>query len=352
MRPVLIVSSERFGGHEPPPGHAERPERAVAMTVVADHWRALGASLIEPEPATVDQLCRVHDRAYVESIASTSGQAVMLDPDTYTSPESYDVARLAAGAAIVATERVLDGSVSRALALVRPPGHHAGSASARGFCLFNNVAVACAHARAMGVQRVAIVDVDVHHGNGTQEIFEGDPRVLYVSLHQFPHYPGTGWAAQVGLGDGVGFTVNVPLDAGATDGDYDVVFRTWVVPMLARFQPGLILVSAGYDAHEQDPLGGMRVTEEGFALMTRHITDVADQCCGGRVVMVTEGGYELPALVSSLDATVRVLADWPDAPPLRPLRGGEKALPAEASGRAETALEQVRAAQGLYWRGL
>ncbi len=252
---LLIFSSDRFAGHEPPPGHAERPERAEVMEAVASTWRRNGAEIVAPRPATMQELCRVHDESYVEAIAATSGRATRLDEDTFTSPESFDVARLAAGAGVDAVERVLRGSRVRAAALVRPPGHHAGRSAARGFCVFNNVAVAAAHALAAGASRVAVVDFDVHHGNGTQEIFHADPRVLYVSLHQFPHYPGTGLASDVGVGDGAGYTVNVPLDAGAGDPDYDLVFRALVVPLLLEFSPDVIVVSAGYDAHELDPLG-------------------------------------------------------------------------------------------------
>ena len=203
------------------------------------------------------------------------------------------------------------------LALVRPPGHHAERDRAMGFCLFNNVAVAAAHARSLGAERVAIVDYDVHHGNGTQHIFEGDPSVLYVSLHQFPYYPGTGAADEIGAGAGAGFTVNLPLEAGATDEDYRLVFADVVLPVLRQFKPDLVLVSAGFDAHERDPLAGMRLTTGAFAAMTMELRQVAEECCGGRIVAVTEGGYDLQALGASLDAVVRVLADdsssaaWP-----------------------------------------
>jgi acetoin utilization deacetylase AcuC-like enzyme len=349
---LLILSSDRFAGHEPPPGHAERPERSDVLEAVAGEWRRQGAEVIEPRPATREQLCRVHDESFVDAIASTSGHATMLDEDTFTSPESFDVASLAAGAAIEAVERVMGGSATRAAALVRPPGHHAGPDAARGFCLFNNAAAAAAHALALGAPRVAIVDFDVHHGNGTQEIFHADPRVLYLSLHQFPHYPGTGWASEVGGGEGAGYTINVPLDAGATDADYDLVFCELVVPVLREYSPGVILVSAGYDAHEQDPLGGMRVTTGGFARMSRHLVGAAERCCAGRLVMTTEGGYELKALAASLDATLRAMAD----------QGGRQARSGGADDgvarcsrpaiRGETALAAVRAAQARYWRGL
>ncbi len=347
---LLLFASDRLGGHEPPPGHPERPERSDVMHVVAGRWRERGVEVREPHRATRAQVTRVHDESYLDHLAATSGRAVVLDPDTFTSPESYDVALLAAGASIGAVDAVLDGAADRAAALIRPPGHHAGRSQARGFCILNNAAIAAAHALARGVRRVAVVDFDVHHGNGTQEIFEHDPRVLYVSVHQYPFYPGGGWLTEVGTGDGEGYTVNVPLDAGATDADYDLVFRAIVQPVVSQFDPGLLVVSAGYDAHARDPLGGMRATESGFARMAEHLAAASDQCCGGRMVLTTEGGYELKALAASLDATLQVLSGQGGHP-------GQDALAPDAPApgtpaRAAAALAQLRPVQGRYWRGL
>src|SRR5215510_8914808 len=205
---VLLVHSERFVEHQTPPGHPERPERAEVFDAVASRWRAQGLEIVAPRAATHEQLARVHDEEYLQLIASTRGRAVKLDPDTYTSPESQEVALLAAGAAIDAVERVMGGSHRAAVAMMRPPGHHAERDRAMGFCLYNNVAVAAAHARTLGATKIAIVDYDVHHGNGTQHLFEADARVLYISTHQYPYYPGTGAASEIGRGDGRGFTVN------------------------------------------------------------------------------------------------------------------------------------------------
>src|SRR5215471_1335046 len=224
------------------------------MNAVAARWRERGGEVVAPRAATHEQLARVHDAEYIQRISETTGQALALDPDTYTSPDSYEVALLAAGAAIDAVERVMSGSHVRALALVRPPGHHAEREHAMGFCLFNNVAVAAAHARTLGASRVAIVDYDVHHGNGTQHVFELDPAVLYCSVHQYPYYPGTGAATEIGSGAGRGFTVNLPLEGGAADDDYRLAFEEVVTPVLWQFKPDLVLVSAGFDAHERDPL--------------------------------------------------------------------------------------------------
>ena len=230
------------------------------------------------------------------ALPRTAGRAAVLDPDTYTSSETYEIARLAAGAAVDAVERVMGGPQRQALALVRPPGHHAERARAMGFCIYNNIAVAAAHAATLGAARVAIVDYDVHHGNGTQHMFESRPDVLYISTHQFPYYPGTGAADEIGRGPGEGFTVNVPLAVGAADADYQLVFSDVVAPALRQFKPDLLLVSAGFDAHERDPLGGMRLTAGGFAAMTMELRRVAEECCEGRMAMVMEGGYDFLAL--------------------------------------------------------
>jgi acetoin utilization deacetylase AcuC-like enzyme len=343
--PLLILHSDRFAGHMPPPGHPERPDRDAVMHAVAEAWRRRGAVLAEPEPATRDQLLRVHDERFVERLEATAGRSVMLDPDTFTSPESWELTRLAAGAAIGASDAVLDGTAQHAVALVRPPGHHSGRDQARGFCLANSIAAAAAHALARGTARVAIVDFDVHHGNGTQEIFEADPRVLVVSTHQWPLYPGTGAAREAGVGDGRGFTVNVPIERGATDADYDLVFRDLVIPIVQMFDPNLLLVSAGFDAHERDPLGGMRLTSGGFARLTQRLAEAAGACCAGRAVFVTEGGYDLGAFSESLDAMLGALQAGAVAQEGIPVSGG-------APTRGRAAIGQAREVQAEYWRGL
>jgi len=306
---LLILSSPRFADHLTPPGHPERPERAVAMHRVASRFAAAGGAVGEPRPGTVAEVSRVHDRAYVDAVLGTRGRAVALDQETFTSPDSVDVALLAAGAAAGAVDTVLSSAGSRrVLALVRPPGHHAERDRAMGFCVFNNVAVAAAAARAAGVPRVAIVDIDVHHGNGTQHAFYDDPSVLFVSSHQSPYYPGTGDVSETGRGAGRGYTVNLPLPAGSDDSDYQHVYASVVAPILRQFKPGLVLVSAGFDAHVDDPLGGMRVSTPQFGRLMRILADVADECADGRLVAVTEGGYDLTALDASLQAVVDVLS--------------------------------------------
>jgi acetoin utilization deacetylase AcuC-like enzyme len=340
---LILISSERFAEHQTPPGHPESPERAEVMDLVAAEWLRQGGELVAPPPVTNEQLARVHAEAYLQRIADAAGTARALDQDTYTSPETYDIARLAAGAAVEAVERVIGGPHRQAFALVRPPGHHAERTRAMGFCIYNNVAVAAAHARAMGIDRVAIVDFDVHHGNGTQHMFEGSKDVLYVSTHQYPYYPGTGAAGEIGLGAGEGYTVNVPLEAGAVDADYQLAFSELILPILRQFNPNLLLVSAGFDAHERDPLGGMRVTSEGFSAMTLALREVAEECCAGRIAAVTEGGYDLRALAETLRGVVSVLsaspqkARWPVGELVSAVRG-------------RRAVDAAKTALARFWR--
>ncbi len=335
--PLILVSSSRFAEHQTPPGHPERSERAQVMEAIASRWRQRGGEVVAPRAATHEQLQRVHDPHYIQRISELRDRAVALDPDTYTSPESYEVALLAAGAAIDAIERTMSGPHTYTLAMVRPPGHHAEPAHAMGFCLFNNVAVAAAHARqVLGARRVAIVDYDVHHGNGTQHVFDRDPSVLYISTHQYPYYPGTGAAEEIGSGPGEGFTVNLPMESGSVDADFQHVFDRVALPVLRQFEPDLLLVSAGFDAHQRDPLAMMRATEAGFAAMTMALRRVADDVCHGRLALVTEGGYDLTALEGSLEAVVQALAGPAASPawPAAAARSGRGAASADAAVRA------------------
>ena len=335
---MLLIASPRFARHLNPPGHPERVERAHVLDGVAEQWKSRGGQVVAPRAATHEELRRVHTPRHVEQMAATSGQAVMLDPDTFTSAESYDIALLAAGATIQAAEHALTER-EPALALVRPPGHHAESDRAMGFCLFNSVAVAAAAMLARGLERIAIVDIDVHHGNGTQEIFYSDPRVLYVSTHQFPFYPGTGAADESGEGEGRGFTVNVPMEAGSTDADYALVHRDIIGPVLDDFRPELMLVSAGYDAHERDPLASMQMTADGYAAVVGSLRDIALR--HGTLALVTEGGYELTALAACLEASIAVLNGGP-----------VPRLDAREAPRGARAAAQARAALTPFWSSI
>jgi len=304
---LVLVSSKRFVDHVTPAGHPERPERAQALDAVAAAFKEQGGEVVDPRSATDEDLLRVHTQEHVDAIVATRGKATMIDEDTFTSPDSDDIARLSAGAVLTGIDRALDGPKgSRSLVLVRPPGHHAEADRAMGFCLYSNVAIGAAYARSRGCARVAIVDYDVHHGNGTQWIFYEDPTVLFVSSHQYPFYPGTGAASEKGRGAGHGFTLNIPLDAGAKDDEIERKYAEQVIPAVRNFKPDLLLISAGFDAHEMDPLGQLRMTTEGFGRLTKTLIDLANEVCEGRAVLVTEGGYDLKALSDSLKAVIAV----------------------------------------------
>jgi acetoin utilization deacetylase AcuC-like enzyme len=295
--------------HDAGPGHPERPERLRGiMDRLAGSGLLARVLSLTPEPATLEAIARVHDREYVADVCNRSGP-FQAGPDTAGSAGTPRAARLAAGAAIAAVDAVMRGDVRRAFCAVRPPGHHAERGEARGFCFFNTIAIAARHLQAAhGVDRVAIIDWDVHHGNGTQNAFYEDPSVFYASVHQYPLYPGSGRRNESGSGAGRGFTLNVPLASGSTDSDYARVFRDEFEPAVRRFGPQFVLVSAGFDAHQDDPLGGMLVSEQGFGEMTSSVLRMA-AACSGRVVSILEGGYDIRATAAASEAHVRALME-------------------------------------------
>ncbi len=297
-------------------GHPETPSRLRAIMSHLEGSGVLAQMVaVEPRDATVADLRRVHATEVIDRVRRVAkGGDGWLDPDTYVSGRSYDAAVRSAGGVLAAVDAVLDGAVGSAFCLVRPPGHHAGPGRSMGFCLFNNVAVAAAHAiEGRGLERVAIVDFDVHHGNGTQEAFYADPRVLYVSTHQYPHYPGTGDGSEVGEGAGLGATVNVPLPGGCGDEEYLRVYREVCAPVMRRFGPQLLLVSAGFDAHFSDPLAGMLLSVRGYYGIASTLRELADEACEGRVVYALEGGYDHTALAWSVRACIDTLLGNPFA---------------------------------------
>jgi acetoin utilization deacetylase AcuC-like enzyme len=302
-----LVDDPSFDLHRAPGYHPERPERLLAARAAV---RRAGVPVrrLETRRATPDELGRVHLPAYLDELGRAAGKRTQLDADTYVAPESVGCAERAAGGAVELVEAMLAGEISRGVALLRPPGHHARPDRAMGFCLLNNVAVAAAHAIARGVRRVAIVDWDVHHGNGTQEMFAADPRVLYLSLHQWPFYPGTGNATEIGEADGRGYTVNVPLSSGAGPGDYAAAFDRVLLPVLEAYAPELVLVSAGFDAHRDDPLAGMLLDAGAYGWMTAALRGVASASAGGKIALFLEGGYDLPALEASVSESLSALA--------------------------------------------
>jgi acetoin utilization deacetylase AcuC-like enzyme len=311
---TALLIDEAFLDHETPAGHPERADRIRRLlSHDALFARAGVVRMAAGRKATRDELLLVHTPAHVDRVAATGGKPhVAFDPDTHTSDLSYQTALLAAGGVLAVIDAVVRGEAVRAFALVRPPGHHAEDDRAMGFCLFNNVAVGARYLiERHGLERVLVVDWDVHHGNGTQQIFYDDDRVLYASLHQYPLYPGTGAERETGVGRGEGFTVNVPVAAGGGDEEYAAALRTVVLPAAERFRPQFVLVSAGFDAHRDDPLASLRVTEAGFAAMTSLLMDIAGRLCEGRLVAVLEGGYDLEALARSVEAVVGTMADSP-----------------------------------------
>ena len=290
-----------FRRHDPGP-HPERPARYDA---VCEAVAASGAEVVEAPRAAIEQVARIHDAEYLDAMerycASGGGR---LDPDTAVNEWSFEAALHASGAAVAAVDSVLAGEVAAAFACGRPPGHHAERATPMGFCIVNHVAVAAAHARAAGVERVAVLDWDAHHGNGTQDAFWDDPAVLYVSLHEYPLYPGTGAASERGGGDAAGTTLNIPVAPGTPEAAYLEAFEAHALPALAAFAPGLLLVSAGFDAHAADPLTDLMLSAGAFATMTRALRGI-----GAGPVMVLEGGYDLVALRESTAATLAALME-------------------------------------------
>lgn len=319
MRPVFLVDDPLFDEHRARGYHPERPERLLAARHAVQAFGAeepaFKVETLPPRDATEDEVSLVHTGRYVELLEQSAGLFSALDDDTYLGPRSVAAAFRAAGGAIGLCDALLDAPAgATGVALLRPPGHHARPDRGMGFCLVNNVAVAAAHALKRGASRVAIVDWDVHHGNGTQDAFYTDPRVLFVSLHQAPFYPGTGSATETGEGEGKGFNLNVPLSAGAGDAVYAAAFERLVLPVVDQFAPELVLVSAGFDAHARDPLAGMMLTANGFAKMAGSLRKLAEKHASGRVGLILEGGYDLEGLESSLLAALRATVEPVSAP--------------------------------------
>jgi acetoin utilization deacetylase AcuC-like enzyme len=297
--------------HDTGTGHPERPER---LTAILDRLEQKGVLQhlvrLKPAAASLKWITTVHTPEYVERVKRScqAGTGYVDTPDAPASQASYEVALHAVGGVQSAIDAVMSGTIRNAFCAVRPPGHHALKDKAMGFCLFNNVAIAAKYIQKnYKLGKVLIVDWDVHHGNGTQAIFYDDPTVFYFSIHQSPFYPGTGGAEEKGLGKGLGFTHNVPLEAGSGDAEYQKAFLEQLKPVAAAFKPDFVLVSAGFDAAKGDLLGQMKVTPEGFAELTRVVKGIADQYCQGRLVTILEGGYNLESLAASVEAHVRVL---------------------------------------------
>jgi acetoin utilization deacetylase AcuC-like enzyme len=328
MNKTALIADRRYTKHFPGRVHPERPDRITAMIDMAEHLRRPDLRVYTPRSASIDELMLCHTADYVAAVERTKTvDRADFDPDTHTSADTWDTATLAVGGLLTAVEAVLDGAAQNAFAIVRPPGHHALPDRAMGFCFFNNVAIAAAYlVRMRGLHRVLILDWDVHHGNGTQEMFYESPQVLYMSTHQFPFYPGTGRLDEIGAGAGAGCTVNAPMPATFGDDEYLRVFDNLLMPIARQFNPEFILISSGFDCHYRDPLGAMRVTESGFVGMARRIKRLAAECCDGKIVAALEGGYDLKALADSGRAVLEELGRQSDEE-IAPTRDAERVVP-------------------------
>ncbi|HVA80679.1 MAG TPA: histone deacetylase [Candidatus Binataceae bacterium] len=341
MLKTALVTDRAYLKHFAGRSHPERPERVAAMIAMAEGLSRPRLQFRAPRLATFEEIALCHAPEYIASVERSAHLARFdFDPDTHSCPESYRTAMLSVGGVLTAAEAVLDGAADNAFAIVRPPGHHARPAHAMGFCFFNNVAIAAQWLiSARGLKRVMIIDWDLHHGNGTQEIFYESAAVLYVSTHQYPQYPGTGSLKEMGAGAGTGFTVNAPMPAEFGDDEYLRFFDEFILPIGRKFKPEFIIVSAGFDCHFRDPLGDMRVSESGFAAMTRRVKELAAECCGGRMIAALEGGYDLEAIVNSGRAVIEELGRESGEPIAR-ARGGERVMPI---------IERAAHGVGAFW---
>jgi len=340
MLKTAIVSDRRYLKHFAGRAHPERPQRIEVMIEMAESLKRPGLKFLAPREATVDEIAMCHRPDYIAEVEHTASlDRFDFDPDTHSSRESYQTALLAAGGVLTAVQAVIDGDANNSFAIVRPPGHHALPNRAMGFCFFNNLAIAANWLiKVRGLKRVMIVDWDVHHGNGTQEMFYESPEVLYTSIHQFPHYPGTGSTHEIGYGPGVGYTVNMPMPAEFGDSEYLRVFDRLIMPMGRHFKPEFILVSAGFDCHFRDPLAQMRVSEAGFAAMARRVNRLAAECCEGKMVAALEGGYDLEAIADSGRMVIEEFGR--DDQPIRSDQDGDRVMPM---------VERVSQNVGRFW---
>jgi len=343
-----IIKDNKYLDHITGDGHPESYKRLETIYGMLKDPDMVGSFVeIAPRAAEEKEILLNHTPDFLKHVAATEGKGLFaLSADTHVSEGSYRAALLAAGGIFKGIEMLNSNEIIRAFLLQRPPGHHAERGRAMGFCIFNNAALGAHYARKiLGLKRVLIVDWDVHHGNGTQHSFEGDPLVLFFSTHQFPHFPGTGLYTEVGKGKGEGFTINVPLGKGYADPEYAAIFEKILKPVALEFRPDLILVSAGFDIHKSDPLGGMKLTTNGFALLTRSIMNIADACCDGRVLFCLEGGYNLEVLRTSVKSVLKELSG-------QTLSNPQDAADFADRKKIEYVFKRCRHVHGHFWKSL
>lgn len=330
---VGIVKDNIYLEHITDDFHPESPKRLAHIYEMLKNLDQQGLTYIPPRMATHEEIALIHEPSYIDSIARTSGKAhTYLDGDTATSAKTYEASCMAVGGVLELADALQSSRVDSGFALVRPPGHHAEHSNAMGFCIFNNIAIVAKYLQQKHhLKNILIVDFDIHHGNGTQHSFYGDKSVLYCSTHLYPHYPGTGWFEEVGKGDGVWYTVNIPMSHSMGDEDYLYAFRDVLMPISNIFAPEMVLVSAGFDAHHMDPLGGMALTESGYAAMSRMLLDIAEKHCNGKALFVLEGGYDLKGLTDSVKAVIMELK-------------GQSIYPRAKTGEASASLVQMATA--------
>jgi len=349
MRKTAILKDNLFLEHIPDFNHVESPDRLRVIYEQLEQ-QPLKDILFFPEfePATKEILALNHTPEHIGRIAATAGKSFSsLDPDTQASAMSYDAACLAAGAITGGMEMIVNGESDNGFALVRPPGHHAEAGRAMGFCLFNNVAIGAHYGlQNLGLERIAIIDWDLHHGNGTQNSFYTTDKVLYISTHAYPYYPGSGGLAEVGAGEGEGYTVNIPLSGGQDDRNFSTIFKKIIIPVTREYQPDFIIISAGFDTYYNDPLGTMAVTEQGYAGMTRQLVDLAEEICGGRILVALEGGYNLRGLRDGVLAVLGELTDDPQFPGKVDNKTIREIIDSE---RDVVVIDQVRNIAKKYW---
>ena len=337
-----IVKDWRYMEHNMGAFHVENPKRIEAIYQMVEKEISFPYLEIEPRLALEEEIEMVHSSSYLNVIRETSGKdRVILDPDTVTSPRSYEIALLAAGGLLKAIDTIMEGKIQNGFALVRPPGHHAETSRAMGFCFFNNVAIGAEYLlKKYGLHHILIVDWDLHHGNGTQHSFYDRNDILYFSTHQFPHYPGTGYWDETGKEKGEGFTTNVPLSSGKADEDYLYIFKKILAPIAAIYKPEFILVSAGFDIYQDDPLGGMRVSEIGFGALTSELLSLAHQFCDDRILFTLEGGYDLRGLQQGIKQVLLHIGG----------EGEKSDIKAKISPATERELAPIFETQTKFWK--